>query len=248
MLKSEKRERQYTPMGDPIPFPEEMCARRLAAARQQSKWIEYRADALRRVAGKYWADDEGRLFERNTDQVFAAGDPQHLFNEHTVSAFFEDSDGEPVLLKNASAFPTVAALENHRAEKEAARERAEREKFRAEQKRLDYLRSQPTRVLTLGDMMRRNLPPLREAVETILAVGSLEVHASQLVIRVPEKLTQGRDNSKREAAALDGLADAALTILGARDIVVKALESDSRKPLAERLPNVHVSADGGMAA
>ena len=98
--------------------------------------------------------------------------------------------------------------------------------------------------MTLADLERRDLPTIRAAASTILDhAGNLGVRRGNLEIGLPERLAPETGEHDR---LLPELLDASTVLLAAGSIVVGALESSSKKPLIERLPDVQVLAAGGV--
>jgi hypothetical protein len=199
-------------------------------------FTEIPADAIERRPGGphrdgYVVDGRtGALYVGVFHTVMAGGhiqDPKGA----GADAFFMAAYGEPVFLCRVTGYPsTVDELEAQTAEHERQRA-AKREEQRAEYQGL------PRRPVLLSDRLRRRLPTLRAAVETLGHHGAeITAQDGELVVALNEKL----HNSRHVKDALD-------VVYAAKDVVIAELERGGKAPLAERLPDAPVRAGGGCA-
>jgi hypothetical protein len=118
-----------------------------------------------------------------------------------------------------------------------------------ERERLFELREfrgkQPRRTVTLADLEGRELPTVAAAAARVLELaGTLAIQDGRLVVERPERLSP---NQQEHEQLEHELRNCVHVLIAAADIVVKAVESSSKKALAERLPTKQVGAAGGIA-
>jgi hypothetical protein len=120
-----------------------------------------------------------------------------------------------------------ADQDRRRAEQEAA--------AAAEAQRLRELAARPKRPITLAEIEGIELPTLRQAAATIAAVhGRVEANDGHVRVSVPDGLED-------PAPAIT----AARVLVAAPELVLQALGSKSKQPLAATLPDKPVLAGGG---
>jgi hypothetical protein len=223
---------------------------RVAAARAHRRWVELPAERLGREGRWFYDTASGRPYEPVRTQVWSADDPSLVeLNGHEVDAFVVQ-DGDVLFLRKsrtAVSIDDLRWLAQDRVEQAAKRRQEQAEQAeRAERRRVEYASAQPLAIVTLGDVEQRELPTVAEAARRILAApGTITTRDGRIVVELPTRLAQRDGDHDRLHAEL---ADCVRVLVAARSVVVPALESSSRKPLLERLPDAHAAADGGLVA
>lgn len=211
----------------------------VAEARRRG-WVEARARDFTARSDGYYADRlTGTLYRR------AAGDP--VLGNGTVDVWYIDGEAL-VCLQRVGDPGTVGELEQRIARREAEQANAEAAQERDRQR---FLASQPTREITLGDVLQRSLPTIRRAAEIIEGFrGEIQARDGRIVVTVPALLTApgGWDAPALQAEADAAAADAAAVLVAAKQIVLAELAGKAKTPLSSRLPDRQVGADGGVIA
>jgi hypothetical protein len=89
------------------------------------------------------------------------------------------------------------------------------------------------------------LPTIAAAAQRILDLaGTIEMRDGHLVIERPERFSDGGQEHEQLEAEFN---DAVRVLVAAGDVVLKAVQSTSKKPLSERLPDKQAAAGGGIA-
>jgi hypothetical protein len=223
---------------------------RVAAARARRDWMEIPADRLGREGRWLYDTLSGRPYEPLRVQVWSADDPSlPELNAHAVDAFVVQ-DGDVLFLRKS----TLAAHIEHlrwlaRDRVEQAERRRQEQAEQAEQterRRAEYAAAQPLATVTLADVEGRELPTVSEAARRILAApGTIKPRDGRIVVELPSRLAQRDADHERPRAELG---DCVRVLVAARGVVIPALESSSRRPLLDRLPDAQVAADGGIVA
>jgi hypothetical protein len=162
-----------------------------------------------------------------TTSTGADGTPRiATLNEHAVAAFIVQ-DGEVIGLERAQP-RTVIQLDVQEARHRSRLSDQRIAELTRRHEVATFRKAQPRRVVSLGDLEGRALPSVAAAAQRILDLaGTIAANDGRLVIERPERFSPGgQDNEKLEAEFLDCVR----VLVAAGDIVVKAVESTSKKP------------------
>jgi hypothetical protein len=195
------------------------------------------------VRDNYFVDERGLLLTELSGDPLAAEKP----TEMGVAAWLIDDEGRVhFLTRPSSGAATVDDLDQ-------AADQAKRLVEDDAKKRREWLRSQPQRPLTIGDVDGREHQTLRAAVRTVLdAGGTVGVgDYGEVNVTIPELFIYNRNSvtvGMEEMAAREACATAALTIAKAERVVLKALATQKKGQRLDMLvPDAPVTISGGVA-
>jgi hypothetical protein len=220
---------------------------RVIAARANRSWLELRPDRIERH-GRYIVDvHDGALFEplRPGVDVWAGGDPGQPLNVDVPDAFVV-VDGDVVFLRRSRDPETIDDLRWLEADREEqaekAREKADSDADHHERALQAYRRDQPLRAATLGDMLGKDLPTIRGAVQMVFDCGGrVDAGRDGVSVQLPERLSPDDAEDRR---IHDDLMGAATVILSAAATIQSAAAGKSTHDMIDRLPDVYVDISG----
>ena len=225
--------------------------RRLALARAYRGWREFDVDTLRpRRGGRFLETEDGDLLQRRPQSPFASrmvdGDVRvEIWQEDGIVGFYVTAGGDPVVLERAPMSKLQLDMVEYRRRAREGEQRTAKLEQAIELR--EFRKLQPRRAVTFADVEGREMPTVAQAAKQIQELGgTLSVAAGRLVIERPEKFTPKGGVPEEELVA--EFLDAVRVVVAAGEIVVKAVESGSQKPLTDRLPDKPVGAGGGVAA